>query len=104
MSRAAHLMIEAKKAITDEQLRRFLSLARQEHWEEAAKQLGVTLACVADLLDEGAEALLKLESQATQEPQSVPPDIDASNPAGYRHMEDGGSARCWGDQTRGCDP
>jgi hypothetical protein len=63
MSRAAHLMLEAKKAITDEQLQKFLSLARQEHWEEAAKQLGVTLACVADLLDEGAETLLTLEPQ-----------------------------------------
>lgn len=63
MSRAAHVMLEAKKAITDEQLQRFLSLARQEHWEEAAKQLGVTLACVADLLDEGAETLLALELQ-----------------------------------------
>lgn len=63
MSRAAHVMLEAKKAITDEQLQRFLSLARQEHWEEAAKQLGVTLACVADLLEEGAETLLALELQ-----------------------------------------
>lgn len=63
MSRAAYLMLEAKKAITDEQLQKFLNLRRQEHWEQATKQLGVTLACVADLLDEGAETLLALELQ-----------------------------------------
>lgn len=78
MSRAAHLMIEAKKGITDEQLQRFLSLARQEHWEEAAKQLGVTLVCVADLLDEGAQALQALEPSTIQRPHIVPQEIEAS--------------------------
>lgn len=50
-------MIEAKEAIVDEQFQRFLTLEKQEHWEEAAKQLVVTLACVSDLLEEGALAL-----------------------------------------------
>lgn len=76
MSRAAHLMIEAKKAITDEQLQIFMSLARQEHWEEAAKQLGVTLACIADLLDESAQTLL--EPSVIKRPQIVPLEIEAS--------------------------
>ncbi|MBX3329628.1 MAG: hypothetical protein KF722_04445 [Nitrospira sp.] len=78
MSRAAHLMIEAKKAITDEQIHRFLSLTREERWEEAAKQIGVTLACVADLLEEGAQTLQALEPPAIQRPQMVPQEIEAS--------------------------
>jgi len=86
-------MIEAKKAITDEQLQKFLDLRRQEHWEQAAKQLGVTLACVADLLDEGAQTLLALELPAIQGPQIIPSEIDASSPAGCRHVEDGGGRR-----------
>lgn len=90
MSQADHLMIEAKKAITDEQLQRFLSFARQEQWEEAARQLGVTLACVADLLDEGAQTLQALEAPTTQGAQIVSPDIDISHPAGCRHLDDGG--------------
>lgn len=85
MSRAAHLMLEAKKAITDEQLQRFLSLAQQEHWEDAAKQFGVTLACVADLLDEGAETLLALEPPVTQPLQSVQREIEAPGDGNREH-------------------
>lgn len=57
MTEAGRLLLDAKQGIIDEQLRRFLALSREEHWEEAAKQLGVTLACVADLLNEGAQML-----------------------------------------------
>ena len=66
MPQVGHLMIEAKQAIMDEQLRRFLDLARGEHWVEAAKQLGTTLACVADLLNEGVQILDTPEAVTTQ--------------------------------------
>jgi len=66
MPQVGHLMIEAKQAITDEQLQRFLDLARGKHWEEAAKQLGITLACVAELLNEGAQMLHTSDAVTTQ--------------------------------------
>ena len=93
MSRAAHLILEAKQAITDEQLQRFLELQRQRRWEEAVTQLGATLACVADLLDEGAEALLALDPLANQRPGTVPQEVQVSIPAGAHYLEDGGEKR-----------
>ncbi len=79
MSRAAHLILEAKKAITDDQLQKFLDLARQEHWEEATKQLGVALASVSDLLEEGTKTLEALERPALQQPQKGSQETSVSN-------------------------
>ncbi len=93
MSRAAHLIFEAKQAITDEQLQRFLELQRQGRWEEAVTQLGATLACVADLLDEGAEALLALDPLANQRPGTVPQEVHVSIPAEAHSLENGGENR-----------
>lgn len=78
MSRTAHLMIEAKQAIMDEQLQRFLNLAREKHWEEAVKRLSATLASVADLLEEGAETLQALEPPGFEGPQNVSQGVDGS--------------------------
>jgi hypothetical protein len=93
MSRADHLMLEAKQVIMDEQLQRFLDLQRQGRWEEAATQLGATLACVAALLDEGAEALLALDPLANQRPGTVPQKAQVSIPAWAHNLEDGGENR-----------
>lgn len=90
MSRAAYLILEAKQAITDEQLQRFLELQRQNRWEEAAMQLGTTLACVSNLLDEGSEALLALDPPANQRLGTVPQASQASIPAGAHNLEDEG--------------
>lgn len=90
MSRAAHLMLEANQAITEEQLQRFLELQRQGRWEEAVMQLGTTLACVSNLLDEGAEALLALDPLVNQRPGNVPQESQASNPAGTHYLKDEG--------------
>lgn len=57
MPQTGHLLIEAKQVVTEEQLRKFLDLSRKEEWEEASMQLALTLACVADLLNESVDAL-----------------------------------------------
>ena len=101
MSRADHLILEAKQVITDEQLQRFLELQRQGRWEEAATQLGATLACVADLLDEGAEVLLALDPLANQRPGTVPQEVQVSIPAGAHDREDGAENR--GPQRGSCE-
>jgi hypothetical protein len=90
VSRAAHLILEAKQAIADEQLQRFLKLQRQGRWEEAAIQLGTTLALVSNLLDEGAEALLALDPLGNQRPENVQQESQASLPAGTHYLEDEG--------------
>ena len=87
MSRAAHVILEANQAIVDEQLQRFLELQRQGRWKEAAMQLGTTLACVSNLLNEGAEALLALDPLPKQRPRTVPQESHLSVPAGAHNLE-----------------
>ena len=93
MPRAARLILEAKQAITEEQLQRFLKLQRQGRCGEAAMQLGTTLACVSNLLDEGAEALLALDPLVNQRPENVQQQSQASLPAGVHYLEDEGRTR-----------
>lgn len=102
MSRAARLILDAKQAITEEQLQRFLELQRQGQLEETVTQLGATLACVADLLDEGAEALLALDPQANQRPGTVSQEIKVPIPVGARCLENGGENR--ETQSGSCEP
>jgi len=49
-AQADRLMLDAKKAILQEQHQRFQDLQREERWDDAWKQLHVTLTCAADLL------------------------------------------------------
>ena len=49
-SQADRLLLDAKKAILQDQHQRFQDLQREGRWDEAWKQLHVTLACAADLL------------------------------------------------------
>ena len=49
-SQADRLMLDAKKAILQEQHRRFQDLQHEGRWDDAWKQLHVTLTCAADLL------------------------------------------------------
>ena len=51
------LMLDAKKAILEEQHRQFQDLQQAGMWPEAMEQLQVTLACAADLLKDSVGLL-----------------------------------------------
>ena len=61
------LMLEAKKAILEEQHRRFQELQARKMWPEAMKQLQVTLACASDLLKDSVTLLEKAEDRRKSE-------------------------------------
>jgi hypothetical protein len=67
-SQADRLMLDAKKAILQEQHQRFQDLQREERWDDAWKQLHVTLTCAADLLKDSVSLLEKVVSQKKQLP------------------------------------
>jgi hypothetical protein len=51
------LILDAKQAIMDEQHHRFQTLYQEGRWEEALKQIHVTLGCATDLLNESLRVL-----------------------------------------------
>ena len=67
-SQADRLMLDAKKAILQEQHQRFQDLQREERWDDAWKQLHVTLTCAADLLKDSVGLLEKVVTQKNQLP------------------------------------
>jgi len=76
-SQADRLMLDAKKAILQEQHQRFQDLQREERWDEAWKQLHVTLTCAADLLK---DSVCLLEKTVAQQKQLPPPSSASSDP------------------------
>lgn len=56
-SHTDRLLLDAKKAILQEHHQRFQDLQREGRWEEAGKQLHVTLSCAVDLLHDSAMML-----------------------------------------------
>lgn len=79
-AQADRLMLDAKKAILQEQHQRFQDLQREERWDDAWKQLHVTLTCAADLLKDSVGLLEKVANQKHQQlpPSSTPPDTPSS--------------------------
>jgi len=78
---AESLMLDAKKAILEEQHRRFQDLQAAGMWPEAMQQLQVTLGCAADLLKDSVNLLEQaVENKKSQNPQSgqnlLPPPGD----------------------------
>ena len=65
-AQADRLMLDAKKAILQEQHQRFQDLQREERWDDAWKQLHVTLTCAADLLKDSVGLLEKAVNQKNQ--------------------------------------
>ncbi len=78
---ADRLMLDAKKAILQEQHQRFQDLQREERWDDAWKQLHVTLTCAADLLKDSVGLLEKTVNQQKQLPpsSSTPPESPSSS-------------------------
>jgi hypothetical protein len=73
-AQADHLLLDAKKAILQEQHQRFQDLQREERWDDAWKQLHVTLTCAADLLKDSVCLLEKVVNQKKHlSPPSSPP-------------------------------
>jgi len=66
------LWLDAKRAVLDEQFRRWRELTQAARRDEAANQCRATLACAADLLNESLQILDSL-LQATQATRNSPP-------------------------------
>lgn len=83
-SQADRLLLDAKKAILQSQHERFQDLQREGRWDEAWKQLHVTLACAADLLKDSVgilEQVVKHQQSSSappQDPSSASPEPPAS--------------------------
>ncbi|GJL50906.1 hypothetical protein [Candidatus Nitrospira salsa] len=81
---AERLMLDAKKAILQEQHRRFQELQKEGRWSDAMQQLHVTLSCAADLLKDSVGLLERTVNQRQEnKPTSLPdpplpPDSKAS--------------------------
>ena len=75
---ADRLMLDAKKAILQEQHRRFQDLQQEERWDEAWKQLHITLTCAADLLKDSVSMLEQAVTQKNQLPPTPPASSDPS--------------------------
>jgi hypothetical protein len=79
-AQAERLMLDAKKAILQEQHDLFQVLQREERWDDAWKQLHVTLTCAADLLKDSVGLLEKTMNQKNQllPPSSTPSETPPS--------------------------
>ncbi len=83
-SQADRLILDAKKAILQEQHRRFQNLQREERWDDAWKQLHVTLSCAADLLKDSVTMLERVVAQKKLPPSTSPSD----NPSDLKNYLD----------------
>lgn len=74
---AERLVLDAKKAILQEQHRRFQELQREGRSSDAMQQLHVTLACAADLLKDSVAMLDRVVNRrlgGSPSPSLDPPD------------------------------
>ena len=78
------LLLDAKKAILQEQHRRFQKLQQQGRWEEAMQQLHTTLSCAADLLKDSVTILERVVIRSQSKPQKPFPDSPPQPDQYYR--------------------
>ncbi len=71
---AERLMLDAKKAILQEQHRRFQELQKEGRWDDAMQQLHVTLSCAADLLKDSVVVLEQAVNRRQENQTHSPPD------------------------------
>lgn len=69
-SQADRLMLDAKKAILQEQHQRFQDLQHEGRWDDAWKQLHVTLTCAADLLKDSVTILEQVVARKKPPPST----------------------------------
>ena len=73
---ANNLILDAKKAILEEQHRRLQVLREEGRWEEVLQQLPATLSCAADVLQHSLgmlQAIAGEQPQRGHSDQSAPP-------------------------------
>ncbi len=63
-----NLMLQAKTAILEDQVRRFHALKAEGRWPEALQQFQATLHCAADVLQDS----LKILEQVARKPEEPP--------------------------------
>jgi len=63
-----NLMLQAKTAILEDQVRRFHALKAEGRWQEALQQFQSTLHCAADVLQDS----LKILEQVARKPEEPP--------------------------------
>lgn len=78
-SQADRLMLDAKKAILQEQHRRFQDLQHEGRWNDAWKQLHVTLTCAADLLKDSVTMLEQVVAKKKPPPSASSPSDHPSD-------------------------
>jgi hypothetical protein len=78
-SQADRLLLDAKKAILQEQHRRFQDLQLEGRWDDAWKQLHVTLACAADLLKDSVSMLEQVVAKKKFPPSTSTDQSPGSN-------------------------
>lgn len=77
MMSASNLILDAKKAILEEQHRRLQVLREEGRWEELLQQLPATLSCAADVLQHSLGMLQKIAGEQPQTGHSDPSEPPA---------------------------
>ena len=72
-SQADRFMLDAKKAILQAQHKRFQDLQQEGRWDDAWKQLHITLSCAADLLKDSVQMLEQVSTKDSTHPTSDSP-------------------------------
>lgn len=67
------LILDAKKAILEEQHRRLQVLREEGRWEDLLQQLPATLSCAADVLQHSLGMLQTIAGERYRPDRSVPP-------------------------------
>ncbi len=87
-SQADRLMLDAKKAILQEQHRRFQDLQHEGRWDDAWKQLHVTLTCAADLLKDSVTMLEEVVAKKSPLPSILSPSNHLPDSNSQQHDRD----------------
>jgi hypothetical protein len=75
------LLLDAKKAILEDQLHRWRTLHQAGHREQATRQCQATLACATDLLNEALRILESVLQEKKRSTQPRPPAPGAPSTA-----------------------
>ncbi|HBP89648.1 MAG TPA: hypothetical protein PKK23_00670 [Nitrospirales bacterium] len=78
-TQADRLILDAKKAILQEQHRRFQDLQIEGRWDDAWKQLHVTLTCAADLLKDSVNMLEQVVAKKKFPPSNSTDQLPGTN-------------------------
>jgi len=72
MTAVDSLMLDAKQAIMEEHHRRFQTFHQEGRWDEALREIHVTLTCASDLLNESLRVIDETLDGAMTTPRTIP--------------------------------